>query len=326
MTTKCSRPIVVVGSFLLLGVRFGLSQPPPPGWQHHPREQIASSQTLKVGNASLQVDFATGTLDLPQDRVLPWVERAAHAVAVYYGNFPLQKASILIVPVPDKHGVLQGTTWGNMRGFPGFTRIRLGEHTTEQDLVEDWTMTHELVHMTFPSLPDEQHWMEEGLATYVEPIARVQAGELQAKRVWHDMMEGIPKGEPGLGDEGLDRTHTWGRTYWGGAMFCLIADIAIHKQTDNRTGLRDALRAIAAAGGTIDHDWPLMQALEIGDKATGTTVLTTQYKQWSESPMPMDLEKLWKDLGVIADPKHEGEVKFDAHAPLAPIRDAIMAR
>ena len=28
--------------------------------------------------------------------------------------------------------------------------------------------------MAFPSLPDDQHWMEEGLATYVEPIARVE--------------------------------------------------------------------------------------------------------------------------------------------------------
>ena len=26
--------------------------------------------------------------------------------------------------------LLQGTTWGDMRGFPGFTRLRIGQHTT----------------------------------------------------------------------------------------------------------------------------------------------------------------------------------------------------
>jgi len=128
-------------------------------------------------------------------------------------------------------------------------------------------MTHELTHMAFPSLPDEQHWMEEGLATYIEPIARVQAGELEAKQVWWDMMNGMPKGEPAPGDQGMDRTHTWGRTYWAVRLFCLVADVNIRRQTNNKKGLQDALRAIVAAGGTIDNDWPLMQALQVGDKS-----------------------------------------------------------
>ena len=295
----------------------------PPGWGPHWNEKISSTQTLKIGGASLQVDFAEGPLDLPPEKILPWIERAARAVNVYYGHFPVPRARILIVPAPDRQGIMQGTTWGDMRGMPGFTRIRLGQHTTEKDLAEDWTMTHELVHMTFAGMPDDQHWIEEGLATYIEPIARVQAGELQAKQVWRDMINGMPKGEPAPGDQGMDRTHTWGRTYWGGAMFCLVADVNIRKATHNRKGLQDALRAIMEAGGTIDHDWPLMKALELGDKATATTVLTTQYKQWSESPSPVDLPKLWSDLGV--SPGKDG-VEFNPSAPLAQIRDAIMAR
>jgi hypothetical protein len=286
----------------------------------HRPETIASTHTLKIGGAELQVDFAAGALDLTPVQVLPWVERAAKAVTTYYGRFPVARARILVVPSPDEEGIMQGTTWGDMRGMPGFTRIRLGQHTTEKDLREDWTMTHELVHMAFPGLPDNEHWMEEGLATYIEPIARVQAGELAAAGVWQDMIEGMPKGEPAAGDRGIDRTHTWGRTYWGGALFCLIADVNIRKQTGNRKGLQDALRAIVAAGGTIDHDWPLMQALEIGDKATGTTVLIDQYKQWSESPISVDLPGLWKELGVTPG---RGGAEFHAEAPMAKIREAI---
>ena len=298
----------------------------PPGWAPHWNEQISSSQTLRIGGATLQVDFAAGALDLPPAQILPWIQRAAQAVTVYYGHFPVPRIRILIVPAADGSGVMQGTTWGDMRGFPGFTRIRLGQHTTENDLTEDWTMTHELVHMAFPSLPDDQHWMEEGLSTYIEPIARVQAGELSAKQVWRDMIDGMPKGEPAPGDHGMDRTHTWGRTYWGGAMFCLVADVNIRKQTKNRKSLQDALRAIIAAGGTIDNDWPLIKALEIGNKATGTTVLTDQYKQWSESPSPVDLQKLWSDLGVSPGQSRLEGVEFNPSAPLAHVRDAIMAR
>ncbi len=103
------------------------------------------------------------------------------AITAYYGRFPVERARILIVPVPDRSGIVQGTTWGDMAGFPGMTRFRLGQHATVDDLNDDWMMTHELDHMAFPSLPDDQHWMEEGLATYVEPLARVMTGELNAR-------------------------------------------------------------------------------------------------------------------------------------------------
>jgi len=276
---------------------------------------------IAVGAAVLQVDFAPGELSLPDQTIVQRIEMAARAVALYYGRFPVSRARILIVPAVGDS--IHGTTWGGVGGWPVVTRVGLGRDVTRQQLLDDWTITHELVHMAFPTLPDDQHWMEEGLATYIEPIARVQAGQLAAGRIWSDMLNGMPQGEPRPGDRGLDRTHTWGRTYWGGALFCLVADIEIRKQTGNRKCLRDALRAILAAGGAIDREWPLTRALEIGDQATGTHVLTTQYKQWSTHPMPIDLSALWKNLGVTAT---DATVQFDASAPLASIRAAITAR
>jgi hypothetical protein len=292
-------------------------------WQPGGRYAIRASKNMDVGGATLQVDFASGVFDLPDAAILESIEKAAQAVAIYYGRFPVSRARILVVPIAGEQGVVQGTTWGDINGFPGFTRIRLGQHSTEKDLSDDWTITHELVHMAFPSLPDEQHWMEEGLATYVEPVARAQAGILPAKQIWSDMMSGMPKGEPGPDDRGLDRTHTWGRTYWGGAMFCLVADVTIRRQTNNRKGLQDALRAIVAAGGTIDQEWPLTRALEIGDKATGTHVLTTMYSKWSTSPSEVDLQNLWDELGIRLE---SNGIAFDSNAPLAKIREAITSR
>jgi predicted metalloprotease with PDZ domain len=176
--------------------------------------------------------------------------------------------------------------------------------------------------MALPSLPDEQHWLEEGIASYVEPVARVQAGQLTAQRMWRDMVRGMPDGEPESGDKGLNRTHTWGRTYWGGALFCLVVDVEIRRETGNTRGLQDALRAIVEAGGTIDKDWPIDRILETGDRATGTSVLRDTYRRWSETPVNVDLGELWRKLGIAAD---GDRITFNDRAALASIRKAITA-
>ena len=281
---------------------------------------VASSRTLHVGGSSIQVDFGPGMTDLPPERIVAWVENAANSVTTYYGRFPVPRDRILVQLESGGHGVGHGTTWGGVGGFPAFTRVRVGEHTTQQDLDSDWMMTHELIHTAFPSMADEHHWIEEGISVYVEPIARVQNGLLRPEEIWADMVRDMPQGDPGPSDGGLDRTHTWGRTYWGGAQFCLLADVTIRKQTHNKKGLQDALRAIVAAGGTIDQDWPIAKAFAIGDQATGTHVLTELYGQMGNAPKPVDLDALWKQLGI--EPSGDG-VRFNDNAPLAGVRMAI---
>ena len=87
-------------------------------------------------------------------------------------------------------------------------------------------------------------------------------------------------------------------------------------------GLRDALRGIVAAGGNIEVSWPIERALEIGDKAVGGTVLMSLYKQMASTASPVDLDALWKELGV----KRQGDkAEFDDAAPLAAIRQAILS-
>ena len=284
------------------------------------RSPVASSQTFTIAGSTLQVDFAPGSLDLPTPQIMQWVKNAATAVATYYGRFPVPRDRILIVPIEDRHGVLQGTSWGDVGGFPAFTRMRLGQHTTVDELTDDWTMTHELVHGAFPSQEDNHHWIEEGIAVYVEPVARVQAGFLQPERIWSDMVRDMPKGDPQPGDQGLDKTQTWGRTYWGGAQFCLLADVTIREHTHNRKGLQDALGAIVAAGGTIDQDWPIRKAFQAGDAGTGTHVLEDQYNRMANAPVPVDLDGLWKKLGII---RTATGIRFDDSAPEAAIRIAI---
>ncbi|WP_446742063.1 hypothetical protein [Silvibacterium acidisoli] len=302
---------------LLAAVSFTLPSLPAQQGSPAANHPVRTERSLAVGSAQLQVKLAEGHLDAGDSAIFEWVQRAAKAVSLYYGSFPLKQAQILVVPGEGRSGVSHGTTWGDMQGAPGFTRISVGEHTTSQELAADWMMTHELTHMAFPSLTRDHHWMEEGMATYIEPVARMQAGQLSREEFWKETIAGMPNGEPASGDEGLDRTHTWGRTYWGGALFYLVADISIRQQTGNRKGVEDAFRGIVAAGGTIDHDWPVEKVLEAGDRATGTPVLTRLYRKWSQSPETVDLDALWKDLGVQSI---QGEIHFNESAKLAAVR------
>jgi len=183
-------------------------------------------------------------------------------------------------------------------------------------------LTHEMVHLAFPSVDDKHHWIEEGIATYVEPIARIHAGHLAAEQMWLDLVRDMPQGLPQPGDRGLDHTHTWGRTYWGGALFCLLADVEIRRQTSNAKGLQQALRGILDAGGDIREDWNLVDALKAGDRAVGVSVLEPLYARMKDKPVGVDLDTLWAKLGVRSD---DAGVRFDDNAVLAAIRRSITA-
>jgi hypothetical protein len=179
-----------------------------------------------------------------------------------------------------------------------------------------------MVHLATPGFGPGHAWLEEGLATYVEPVARVQVGQLSEATIWRDMLRDMPKGLPASGDRGLDNTHTWGRTYWGGALFYLLADVRIRERTDNRFGLRDSLRGIVAAGGNVEASWEVRNALTIGDAATGTNVLNELYDEMRVTAVSPDLDQLWQRLGVKLSRE---SVEFDDSAPLAAIRRAITA-
>jgi hypothetical protein len=277
------------------------------------------TRTIAIGDASVELAIAPTTFAMSDDEIAAWVERAGRAVADYFEGFPIRRALVLVVPGRQR-GIGYARTLGNGGGS---IVAPLGPSTRADELDDDWVMTHEMVHLGFPSLAREQRWLEEGTATYVEPIARAREGTLSAEAVWRGFADGMPHGLPHAGDLGLDRTPTWGRTYWGGAMYCLLADVAIRERTGNRRSLDDALRAIAHAGGNVARRWELDETLATGDAATGVRVLTELHAKMGTTPVPVDLDALFARLGVVA---RGPTVTFDDAAPLAAIRRSITER
>jgi hypothetical protein len=293
-----------------------------PGQQIHESTSVASDQgnvqTLTVAGASIRLALAPGEMTLSRAALVDWVKSDANAVSTYYGRFPVTQLELVLTPTPGDQ-ISQGVTYGE--GKP-VIRVGIGQAADADALARDWILVHEMVHLALPLLPRRHHWLEEGIATYVEPIARAQAGSLNAEKVWGDLLHDLHQGLPQAGDEGLDNTHTWGRTYWGGALFCLLADVRLREQTTNRYGLQQALRAIDRESGGITVERSILNVLQTGDAATGTHVLTDLYREMANQPVTPDLDALWKKLGLALV---DGDTVFDDNAPLANIRRAILA-
>jgi hypothetical protein len=278
----------------------------------------ASAHTLKVhvGNAEFTVNVPDKELAVTDVDLTTYIQHGANAVIHYFGRFPLDNVNINIRAVGGNR-----VRFGRSSPANGGTIMMLiGRDAKADALNDDWTLTHEMTHLAFPATKeDDREWIAEGMATYVEPIARAQAGYLTPEYVWNQFVDNMHKGEPQPGDQGIDNTHTWGRVYWGGALFCLVADVEIRRATKNRKGLQDAFRAIMNDKGTMEYSWPINMIFKEGDQATGTHVLEDLYAAWKDKPVPVDLEKLWRELGIE---KGSSLVLHD-QAPDAAIRKAI---
>jgi hypothetical protein len=276
------------------------------------------SSELKVSGSTICVVIEDATLPKQQQVLRTWIDRSAHIVAGYYGKFPAPLVTIRLQAM-DGSGVGGGRTT-NDSGL--MIQMRVGREATAETLAADWVLVHEMVHLALPEVGRSHLWLAEGLAVYVEGVARAQFGNRDIADVWAEDRRSMPMGLPRPGDGGMDQHPGWGRTYWGGALYCLQADVAIREQTANRVGLQAALRAILQQTGGYGFESDIADVLRIGDTATGTHVMSDLYLKIKATPQAPDLDVLFTLLGVPSDPKTEA---FDDHASLAAIRVAITA-
>lgn len=270
--------------------------------------------TLGLGGGEIEVQFAPGFDAGVREQVLHWVNVSAAAVIGYFGRLPVPQLELLLQPV-DGAGVRSGMSYGEPSAL---VRIRLGRESTSEAFRDDWILVHELIHLAIPRVEPAHAWLHEGLATYLEGLARGRAAQISAAAVWNGWRRSMPQGQPQPGDRGLDHTPTWARTYWGGALFCLLADVCMRQQGSLACGLQQALQGVLTAGGDYRVAWPVTRILATADAAVGQSTLSDLYQQMKDSPAAVDLDGLWHDLGV-----ERSSLRDDA--PLAAVRRAILS-
>ncbi len=277
-------------------------------------------RALDIDGARLDVTQLDGTTDQSFDDVNVWIAKSAHAVRDFYRVFPVPRASVTVIPTPKRDSVVFGKVLPESE--PGIALL-LGEHTPRKALYSDWILVHELFHLGFPSFFDEGKWLDEGLATYYEPIIRVRAGLYTETELWGELSSSMPQGLPAFTQLGLEKADDFRGIYWGGAIACLVADVEARKRHVER-GLEVGLRALREAGGNACEVWSLSDAIAAVDHALGAPTLAPIASAHAAHGSAFDLAALLADLGVTRDA--EGAIQLSDSAPLAAVRRAITAQ
>jgi hypothetical protein len=275
---------------------------------------------LSFGGAKLEISKLDGPLDQSFDQLSAWIAKSADAVRDFYGVFPVPRATVTVLPVPDRDGVVFGKVLPE--SSPGIALL-VGQHASHQALYSDWILVHELFHTGFPSFFDEGKWLDEGLATYYEPIIRVRAGLYSEQQLWQEIAQAMPQGLPAFTEHGLEAAHDFRGIYWGGALSCLVADVEARKR-DLDKGLEVGIRALRQAGGNACEVWSLDEAIATIDRALGVPTLAPIAEQHAAQGAAFDFEELLRDLGVVRIAG--GNVRLSDEAPLAAVRRAITAK
>lgn len=269
-----------------------------------------------VGGGRLELAVAPGPRRLGSAELLEWARRAGAAVAAFFDGFPVPRVLVLVLP-----GGQRAVGFGSTLASGGAAvMVHVGEKARVGDLERDWVLVHELAHLGFPDVSGAAPWLEEGLATYVEPLARARAGQLSEVALWRELSAGLPRGLPGPDDAGLDAARGYPRIYWGGALYWLLCDLELRERTGNARGLRDVLRSLLAAGGNGSVSWSLERTLDELERAAGVPVFRERLRRMGSEPLAVDLPALWRRLGLV---RRGGGIAFDDAAPLAGLRRSL---
>jgi hypothetical protein len=277
-------------------------------------------RTLEISGARLDVARLDGELDESFDDVTQWIQASANAVRDFYGAFPVPRASLNVLPIHGRDAVVFGKVLPESE--PGVALL-LGQHASRKSLYSDWILVHELFHLGFPSFFEEGKWLDEGLATYYEPIIRVRAGLYTETELWNELEQNMPQGMAAFAQGGLENADDFRGVYWGGAIACLVADVEARKRQLD-AGLEVGLRALHDAGGNACEVWTLNEVVGAVDHALGAPTLEPIVRAHAQRGSAFDLRGLFSQLGVNRDA--QGAVQLSDSAPLAAVRRAITAQ
>ena len=276
--------------------------------------------SLKTGDEEkkegvLRLTMLDGFGETTRPAVIDWVKRTIEAESNYWHGFTANRMMVGLVPMP-RNGVGYGRT---QPGGGVSIMIEVGDAMDARKLFNDWVLVHELIHSGMPFIRGRSTWFMEGAATYIEPIIRARAGWKTEEEVWREWLTQMPQSE-GVFARGLSQAS--GRdNYWGGAIFMLLADLAIRRDSDGAKGLEDCFGGALARGMDGAQRVGMDAYVQACDAAVGTKSMSTLLDRYFYNAQPVDLAKLWQDLGVALV---DDRIVLDDAAPQARWRKMIV--
>jgi hypothetical protein len=240
-------------------------------------------------------------------------------VSDFYGAFPAEHVRIVLEPIAGRDRVVFGEVRSDDRRST--MMLFVGTNLPRTALDSDWVLVHELFHLGFPSLRGEGTWLEEGLATYAEPLIRARAGMLGEEQGWAEVIRDMPLGVELCETRGLEHYRNIRAVYWGGAVVALLADVEARRRAPGAPGLEHALRAMVAEGWDSRSFVLPSDAIALVDAKLGAPILASLAAAYTEHGSPVPLDAVLSELGIERKGK---AVLLHEDAKLAAVRRAIM--
>jgi hypothetical protein len=286
-----------------------------------------SQRDVEVPGAVLHIAL----LDVPdsarQAQMENWIGRTARNVALLYGRFPVASLQVVVAPTPRGRGPVP---WAYVsRGGGPAVHLFVNPARPSGEFDDDWSLTHEMSHLFLPYVRPRDAWLFEGLPTYLQNVLMARGGAISLEQAWQRMRAGFRRGArmaPGLSLARASAGGVYGRiyprVYWGGAALLLGADLELRRRSGGRQSLDTALERLARCCASPPRRWSAQEIVARLDEATGSTVFRDLVRIPSENAGFPDFETVLTRAGVSFDGT---QVRFDASAPLAAERDALMS-
>jgi hypothetical protein len=269
------------------------------------------------GDPELTLAVPSGALKIDPQQIAAWVSAVAEGNRRFWARSPVKGGLVVLIPSPRG-----GVPFGRVLSLGGaVVTVLVGEQATTPELYNDWVLVHEFIHLGSPFMRDTGAWLNEGFATFYEPVLRTRAGWKSEDDVWREWISNMPRGMPAMSDIGLENAGRGG-IYWGGALFVLMAEIESLKASGGKIGFSDCLRTVLAEGGDVTVKWLTMKFLDRCDALLGKPAIAPLAKQHIEKGSAIDIDRLWQRLGVSM--AEGGAIHYDDKAELAWLRPLII--
>lgn len=255
--------------------------------------------------------------------VRAWIEQGKRTASLLFGRFPVPEALVIAVP-----GKRRGAGFGMaLRGGGPSVLIFLDRESNAATLANDWTATHEFLHLGVPRLPPDDAWLFEGLATYYTEVLRARAGLITRAQAYQHLLDGFERGRRSGGtlslreeSQEMRERRSFHRVYWAGAALALLVDVEARRA--GGPTLDHALRDFAECCASSSEDWSAERVLSHLDQTLGAPRFSTLARAWLDRADFPALDETWRALGVA--PGKRGEALLTPAADSA-LRDALVA-
>jgi M61 glycyl aminopeptidase len=301
----------------------------PPDWSAAVAFGHFEEERIGLPGGQLRLVALHGIDARQREKLRTWLARVSRAVLSAYGRLPLADVQVLMIPVTSHHG--EAVVFGqSVRGQGNALQLLVDPSRPEAEFDKSWVAVHELSHLMHPYLGDRGSWLAEGLATYYQNVLRGRAGLLTPAQAWDRLREGFADAAQSDNDDTLEqaaakmyKTHTFRRIYWSGAAYWLTVDRDLRRSSDGKLSMELALSRFRDCCLPAYRDWRPEEFVAKLDALLGVQTFSVRYREFAAmKPFP-DWRKLYADLGIHDD--DGAHLQFDAAAPGAKVREAIMA-